>query len=101
MPIYGYRCGNCGHQFEVLQRISDEPMKVCPKCQGKLTKMLYPAGVIFKGSGYYTTDYKSSSHSGSSSNGSSSSPPSTDSKSESGSESKSENKGSSKEEKSA
>lgn len=101
MPIYGYRCGNCGHQFEVLQRISDEPMKVCPKCQGKLTKMLYPAGVIFKGSGYYTTDYKGSSHSGSSSNGSSSSPPSTDSKSESGSESKSENKGSSKEEKSA
>lgn len=101
MPIYGYRCGNCGHQFEVLQRISDEPMKVCPKCQGKLTKMLYPAGVIFKGSGYYTTDYKGSSHSGSSSNGSSSSPSSTESKSESGSESKSENKGSSKEEKSA
>jgi len=40
--------------------MSDEPLKVCPKCQGKLTKMLYPTGVIFKGSGFYTTDYKGS-----------------------------------------
>jgi predicted nucleic acid-binding Zn ribbon protein len=40
--------------------MSDEPLKVCPKCQGKLTKMLYPAGVIFKGSGFYSTDYKGS-----------------------------------------
>jgi len=40
--------------------MSDEPLKVCPKCQGKLTKMLYPTGVIFKGSGFYTTDYRGS-----------------------------------------
>ena len=60
MPIYGYRCANCGHQFEIQQRMSDEPLKVCPKCQGKLTKILYPTGVIFKGSGFYTTDYKGS-----------------------------------------
>ena len=40
--------------------MSDEPLKVCPKCEGKLTKVLYPTGVIFKGSGFYTTDYKSS-----------------------------------------
>ena len=60
MPIYGYRCTNCGHQFEIQQRMSDEPLKVCPKCQGKLTKILYPTGVIFKGSGFYTTDYKGS-----------------------------------------
>lgn len=60
MPIYGYRCSNCGHEFEIQQRMSDEPLKVCPKCQGKLTKMLYPAGVIFKGSGFYSTDYKGS-----------------------------------------
>ena len=60
MPIYGYRCANCGHQFEIQQRMSDEPLKVCPKCQGKLSKMLYPTGVIFKGSGFYTTDYKGS-----------------------------------------
>ena len=42
--------------------MSDEPLKVCPECQGKLTKILYPAGVIFKGSGFYTTDYKGSSN---------------------------------------
>ena len=60
MPIYGYRCTNCGHQFEIQQRMSDDPLKVCPKCQGKLTKVLYPTGVIFKGSGFYTTDYKAS-----------------------------------------
>ena len=74
MPTYGYRCGTCGHEFEIVQKISDEPLKTCPKCQGKLSKMLYPAGVIFKGSGYYTTDYKSSNSSaGSDSNGSASS----------------------------
>jgi putative FmdB family regulatory protein len=60
VPIYGYRCSSCGHEFEIQQRMSDEPLKECPKCQGKLTKMLYPAGVIFKGSGFYTTDYKGS-----------------------------------------
>ncbi|HVS48058.1 MAG TPA: FmdB family zinc ribbon protein, partial [Candidatus Dormibacteraeota bacterium] len=54
MPTYGYRCSNCGHQFEIVQRISDEPLKVCPKCQGKLSKMLYPVGISFKGSGFYT-----------------------------------------------
>ena len=70
MPIYGYRCTSCGHEFEIQQRMSDDPLKVCPKCQGRLTKMLYPAGVIFKGSGFYSTDYKGSSRS--SGNGSSS-----------------------------
>ena len=70
MPIYGYRCTSCGHEFEIQQRMSDDPLKICPKCQGKLTKMLYPAGVIFKGSGFYSTDYKGSSKS--SGNGSSS-----------------------------
>ena len=72
MPIYGYRCSNCGNQFEVYQKMSDEPVQTCPKCEGKVTKILYPNGVVFKGSGYYSTDYKGSSAS-SSSNGSSSS----------------------------
>jgi putative FmdB family regulatory protein len=72
MPIYGYRCSNCGHQFEIQQRMSDEPLSVCPKCQGKLTKILYPTGVIFKGSGFYTTDYKGSGKAPASANGSSS-----------------------------
>jgi putative FmdB family regulatory protein len=86
MPTYGYRCGSCGHEFEIRQRITDEPLTTCPKCQGKLAKMLYPAGVIFKGSGYYTTDYKGSGKSAdASSNGVASS-------SEGGSERKSETK---------
>lgn len=58
MPTYGYRCGSCGHEFEVLQKMSDAPLTTCPKCSGRLAKMVYPAGIIYKGSGYYTTDYK-------------------------------------------
>ncbi|TMF49944.1 MAG: hypothetical protein E6H95_08490 [Chloroflexi bacterium] len=87
MPIYGYRCTNCGHQFEIQQRMSDEPLQVCPKCQGKLTKVLYPTGVIFKGSGFYTTDYKASGKTPE--NGSS---PSSDTKPEAKPESKPESK---------
>jgi putative FmdB family regulatory protein len=107
MPTYGYRCSNCGHQFEIQQRMTDEPLKVCPKCQGKLTKMLYPTGVIFKGSGFYTTDYKGSGKAAESSNGSASSSESKpetkpeskgDSKPESKGDSKSESKGDSKSE---
>ncbi len=59
MPTYGYRCSNCGHEFEIQQRMSDQPLKACPKCQGKLNKILYPVGISFKGSGFYTTDYGS------------------------------------------
>jgi putative FmdB family regulatory protein len=58
MPTYGYRCSNCGHEFEIRQKMTDEPLKSCPKCQGKLSKILYPVGISFKGSGFYTTDYK-------------------------------------------
>ena len=94
MPIYGYRCESCGHQFETMQKVSDEPLKVCPQCQGKLRKVLYPTGVIFKGSGFYTTDYKGSGKSGSggssSANGSESSESKTESKPESKPESKSD-----------
>jgi putative FmdB family regulatory protein len=98
MPTYGYRCGTCGHQFEIVQRISEEPLTVCPKCQGKLSKMLYPVGISFKGSGFYTTDYKDAGKgSTSSSNGSkSSSEGSSDSKPEAKSESKPEAKSESK-----
>jgi len=88
LPIYGYRCNNCGHQLEVLQKFSDERLKVCPQCQGKLTKVVYPAGVIFKGSGFYKTDYKAT-DSSSSANGSSEG---TGGKSESKVESKPESK---------
>ena len=60
MPIYGYRCSSCGHEFEVLQKMSDAPLKTCPKCSGQLAKMVYAAGIVYKGSGYYSTDYKGS-----------------------------------------
>jgi len=94
MPTYGYRCGNCGHQFEIIQRISDEPLTTCPKCQGKLSKMLYPVGISFKGSGFYTTDYKGAGKgSASSSNGSATtSEGGSDSKPETKTESKSDTK---------
>src|SRR2546421_12525008 len=58
MPIYGYRCDECGHELEVFQSMSDAPLKTCPVCSGPLRKMLYPVGVQFKGSGFYTTDYR-------------------------------------------
>ena len=61
MPTYGYRCRSCGNEFEVLQKISDPPLVTCPKCAGQLDKMVYAAGIIYKGSGYYNTDYKSGS----------------------------------------
>jgi putative FmdB family regulatory protein len=90
MPTYGYRCGSCGHEFEIRQRITDEPLTTCPKCNGKLAKMLYPIGISFKGSGFYTTDYKSSGEGAdTSSNGAG---PSSDGKSESKPETKSESK---------
>ena len=92
MPIYGYRCSNCGHEFEIQQRMSDEPLKVCPKCQGKLTKMLYPTGVIFKGSGFYSTDYKASGKPASSNGAESGSEGKSDTKPESKPESKPEAK---------
>jgi putative FmdB family regulatory protein len=58
MPIYGYRCTECGHELEVFQSMSAEPLKVCSECGGALRKRLYPVGVQFKGSGFYTTDYR-------------------------------------------
>jgi putative FmdB family regulatory protein len=60
MPIYEYLCTNCKHQFEELQTMSEEQLKTCPKCGKDTLKKLIGAGtgVIFKGSGFYLTDYK-------------------------------------------
>jgi putative FmdB family regulatory protein len=59
MPIYEYRCDACGHQEEFLQKVSDKPVAVCPKCgKRKLKKMLSAAGFQLKGSGWYATDFK-------------------------------------------
>jgi putative FmdB family regulatory protein len=56
MPIYEYRCDN-GHQFEVFQSMSDDPVSVCPECGAPVERLFHPVAVHFKGSGFYTTDY--------------------------------------------
>lgn len=57
MPIYEYKCIKCGEIFEVVQKISDPPLKKCIKCGGMVTKLLSPPAIQFKGSGWYITDY--------------------------------------------
>ncbi len=64
MPTYEYACQNCGHHIEVYQRFSDEPLTVCSICGGPLRKVFHPAGILFKGSGFYATDSRRSSSSG-------------------------------------
>ena len=60
MPTYEYECEKCGHQFEKFQSITDEPVKRCPECRCKVKKLIGAgAGLIFKGSGFYETDYRS------------------------------------------
>ncbi|HLF17968.1 MAG TPA: zinc ribbon domain-containing protein [Candidatus Omnitrophota bacterium] len=63
MPTYQYECAACGHSFEILQSIADGKLKKCPKCSKlKLFRLIGTgAGVIFKGSGFYETDYKKTS----------------------------------------
>jgi putative FmdB family regulatory protein len=82
MPTYEYACIACGHRFDVRQSFSDDPISECPECGADVRRVLYPAGVIFKGSGWYATDSRkgSASHSSSSSS-------TTDSSSSSSSES--------------
>jgi putative FmdB family regulatory protein len=60
MPTYEYACLSCGHHVEVYQRFSDEPLTVCGVCGGPLRKVFHPAGILFKGSGFYATDSRSS-----------------------------------------
>lgn len=57
MPIYGYACDDCGHRFERYQSIASEPVKRCPHCGGAVRRVIYPVGIIFKGSGFYATDH--------------------------------------------
>ena len=60
MPIYEYRCGNCGHEMEALQKLSDAPLEVCPQCQqAALRKKISAPGFRLKGGGWYETDFKS------------------------------------------
>jgi putative FmdB family regulatory protein len=57
MPLYEYQCDQCGHRFEVIQKFSDAPIAVCPKCGGPVKKLLSSPAIQFKGSGWYITDY--------------------------------------------
>ncbi len=60
MPIYTYRCDNCGVQFERQQHFSDPPLEKCPECNKKALRKVYtPVGIVFKGSGFYATDHRS------------------------------------------
>jgi len=62
MPVYTYRCENCGVQFDEAQKFTDDPLVKCPECGKKsLRKVFQPVGIVFKGSGFYATDHKSSS----------------------------------------
>src|SRR5437660_9818204 len=81
MPTYQYVCTECGEPLEAVQKFSDDPLTVCPTCQGRLRKVFSPVGVVFKGSGFYKTDSRKSSTASSSS-----------SKSDAGSDSKSDAK---------
>jgi len=64
MPTYEYECRKCGHVFERFQSMTDEPVKRCPLCRCKVQRVFGPgSGIIFKGSGFYATDYRSSDYS--------------------------------------
>ncbi len=56
MPVYTYECESCGERFEARQSFNDEPLTVCPTCEGKLYRVIQPVGIVFKGSGFYVTD---------------------------------------------
>ena len=60
MPTYQYSCTSCGHFFEQFQSFSEDSLTVCPECQGQLRKVFNAVGVVFKGSGFYRTDSRSS-----------------------------------------
>jgi putative FmdB family regulatory protein len=102
LPLYPYRCKECGHRFEKIQKFSAKPEKVCPKCGGALERTLTAPGLSFKGAGWYVNDYGAKGSSSESSSSAKESAPAekktgSDAKSESGAktESKTESKSSS------
>lgn len=75
MPTYQYQCTECGNGLEAVQKFTDEALTTCPDCQGRLRKVFSAVGVVFKGSGFYRTDSRSSSSSAVGSSSSSSTTP--------------------------
>jgi len=63
LPTYGYRCRSCSTEFEVWQTMRDEPGAACPSCGGASSRLFFPAGIVFKGSGFYKTDSRGASSS--------------------------------------
>ncbi|MDD5196609.1 MAG: FmdB family zinc ribbon protein [Candidatus Omnitrophota bacterium] len=62
MPTYEYECRNCNKVFDIFQKITDKPIEKCPKCHKKISRLIGGgSGIIFKGSGFYATDYRKSS----------------------------------------
>jgi putative FmdB family regulatory protein len=89
MPLYEYKCHGCGQTFEVLQKFSDEPLKVHEACGGETERLISPPAFQFKGSGWYVTDYaKKSGNSGGSKSGGSSDGAKAEGSKDSGGESK-------------
>ena len=74
MPTYQYRCTECGHDLEAVQKFTDAALTECPSCSGSLRKVYNAVGVVFKGSGFYRTDSRKAPSEGSSSDGSTSKP---------------------------
>ncbi|MDH6577048.1 FmdB family zinc ribbon protein [Kitasatospora sp. MAP5-34] len=72
MPTYQYQCTECGNGLEAVQKFTDDALTTCPECQGRLRKIFSAVGVVFKGSGFYRTDSRSSSTSSVTGSGSSS-----------------------------
>ena len=93
VPTYQYQCTACHEGLEVVQKFTDDALTECPSCQGRLKKVFSPVGIVFKGSGFYRTDSRSSNGSSSSSSSSSSNGSKSDSSSSSSdSSSKSDSK---------
>jgi putative FmdB family regulatory protein len=99
MPVYAYECRDCGVRFDRRQSFQDEALTVCPECEGSVHRLIQPAGIIFKGSGFYVTDNRasrsataSSSENGKSENGKSESTKAEGGKSEASSKSESTTK---------
>jgi putative FmdB family regulatory protein len=88
MPLYEYQCDACAHRFEVIQKFSDAPLELCPKCGGAVKKLLSSPDIQFKGTGWYITDYARSGKS----DGGSSAPASSETKTETKADAKTETK---------
>src|SRR5688572_4259101 len=92
MPLYEYQCDACAHRFEVIQKFSDAPVDVCPKCGGQVKKLLSSPAIQFKGTGWYITDYARKSDSSSPSSSESKPETKTDTKTETKTDTKSDTK---------